>query len=96
MTDEIGAAINQSFMTQTDEETRTVLAIDLGGSHVKVSLSTIGGKRAEESGPLMTPDQMVEAVKDLASGWNFDVIGMGYPGTTANNRPGPTVNLRIL
>lgn len=87
MTDEIGAAINQSLMMEGSEPQKVVLAIDLGGSHVKVSLSTIGGKRAEESGPQMTPDEMVKAVKDLASDWTYDVIGMGYPGTTANNKP---------
>jgi polyphosphate glucokinase len=86
MTDEIGAAINQSLMTK-EKASQTVLAIDMGGSHVKVSLSTIGGKRAAESGPHMTASQMVDAVKDLASGWNYDVIGMGYPGPIADNKP---------
>ncbi|MGV2103461.1 ROK family protein [Rhizobium sp. 21-4511-3d] len=66
---------------------KTVLAIDLGGSHVKVLLSTGGEKRAMVSGPDMSPDKMVKAVKEMAKGLEFDVIGMGYPGPIENNRP---------
>ncbi len=66
---------------------KTVLAIDLGGSHVKVSLSTAGGKRSVVSGPRMTPGQMVAAAKELAAEWEYDVIGMGYPGPVTGNKP---------
>src|SRR5262245_50802530 len=68
-------------------KTLTVLAIDLGGSHVKVHLSTGGEKRAAVSGPTMTPETMVKAVNELASGWDYDVIGMGYPGPILKNAP---------
>ncbi len=64
-----------------------VLAIDLGGSHVKVRLSTGGERRAAPSGMEMSAQKMVEAVKQLTADWQFDVIGMGYPGPVADNRP---------
>ncbi len=72
---------------ETHQTTQTVLAIDLGGSHVKVHLSTGGEKRAVVSGPDMSPDKMVKAVREMAEGWNYDVIGMGYPGPVSDNKP---------
>jgi polyphosphate glucokinase len=68
-------------------DVKTVLAIDLGGSHVKVHLSTGGEKKSIVSGPDMTPEAMVKAVKEMANGWAYDVIGMGYPGPVDNNMP---------
>lgn len=59
---------------------RIVLAIDVGGSNVKVSLSTGSEKRAASSGADMTPEKMVEAVKAMTEDWTYDVIGIGYPG----------------
>ncbi|KQV65301.1 ROK family protein [Rhizobium sp. Root1220] len=73
--------------TKTGLDTKKVLAIDLGGSHVKVHLSTGGEKRSVASGPKMTPDAMVKAVKEMAEGWDYDVIGMGYPGPVLQNVP---------
>jgi len=64
-----------------------VLAIDVGGSHVKARLSSGGGKRSVESGPDMSAEKMVAAVAAFTSDWTFDVIGIGYPGPVENNRP---------
>lgn len=64
-----------------------VLAIDLGGSHVKTRLSSGGDRRAVVSGPEMSAQKMVEAVKELTADWQYDVIGMGYPGPVSNNKP---------
>ncbi|MDE1991192.1 MAG: ROK family protein [Rhizobiaceae bacterium] len=72
---------------KASQEAKTVLAIDLGGSHVKVHLSTGGEKRSVVSGAGMTPDAMVKAVTDMAAGWTYDVIGMGYPGAISDNKP---------
>lgn len=68
-------------------EELVVLAIDLGGSHVKMRLSSGGERRAAVSGPTMSAKEMVQTVKDLTSDWRYDVIGMGYPGPVSNNRP---------
>jgi len=48
-----------------------ILAIDVGGSHVKI-LAT-GQKQSREivSGPKMTARQMVSEVKKLAKGWAY-------------------------
>lgn len=64
-----------------------VLAIDIGGTHVKILLKGKRAKRAVESGPSMTPAQMVRAVKELAADWRYDVVAMGYPGPVVAHRP---------
>jgi polyphosphate glucokinase len=86
MTDEIGTAMNRNVQVNQGVQ-KTVLAIDMGGSHVKVSLSTDETKRAATSGPAMTARQMVAVVKQLAAGWEYDAIGMGYPGPVDGNKP---------
>ncbi len=64
-----------------------VLAIDIGGSHVKIRSSAGGEERRADSGPDLTPQKMIDAVKGLADGLAYDVVSMGYPGPVAHNRP---------
>jgi polyphosphate glucokinase len=61
-------------------DTPKILAIDIGGTHVKVKLSTGDEERKTDSGPDMTADNMVAAVKEMTRDWQFDVVAMGYPG----------------
>jgi len=64
-----------------------VLVIDIGGTHVKV-YST--GRREPvkiDSGPAMTPKELVNAVKARTSGWKYDVISIGYPGPVVHGKP---------
>lgn len=65
----------------------TVLAVDIGGSHVKILTNTPDAAPLRvDSGPKMTASQMVEAVKTLASGLHYDVVSVGYPGPTRANK----------
>ena len=64
-----------------------VLAIDIGGSHVKILTSAGGAERRDDSGPGLTPQQMIDKVKKLAEGLSYDVISMGYPGPVRHNKP---------
>lgn len=64
-----------------------VLAIDIGGTHVKMLLSTEKEARKFPSGPRMTPRAMVAGVKKLAADWRFEAISIGYPGPVLHNRP---------
>lgn len=66
---------------------RIVLSIDIGGSHVKVLTSAGGEERRADSGPGLTPRQMIETVEKLADGLPYDVISMGYPGPVRDNKP---------
>jgi polyphosphate glucokinase len=64
-----------------------VLAIDVGGTHVKVLLSGEQTPRKFESGPKMTASEMVKGVKKLTKDWKFDAISLGYPGPVMRDRP---------
>ena len=64
-----------------------VLAIDIGGTHVKILVSGEQEARKFSSGPQMTPQMMVAGVKKLAADWKFEAISAGYPGPVLHNRP---------
>lgn len=66
---------------------QTILAIDVGGSHVKFMTDKERTKRAFASGPDLSAKAMVRQVKALTKDWSYDVISIGYPGPVANNRP---------
>ena len=64
-----------------------ILAIDVGGTHVKILASGEQEKREIESGPTMTARQMVLSVEKLAGDWKYDVVSIGYPGPVVHHRP---------
>jgi polyphosphate glucokinase len=65
----------------------TVLAIDVGGTHVKARVSTGDEKRRFDSGPALTPQQMVDGVHKLTAGWSFDVVSIGIPTPIRDGKP---------
>jgi polyphosphate glucokinase len=69
------------------ERGHKILAIDVGGTHVKVMCSPGSEKREFESGPDLTAGDMVARVRDLTKDWDYDVISIGYPGPVIHNRP---------
>jgi polyphosphate glucokinase len=64
-----------------------VLAIDIGGTHVKILATGEKEKRAIDSGPGLTAAAMVAGVKKLATGWTYDVVSMGFPGPVMHHKP---------
>ena len=64
-----------------------ILAIDGGGTHVKILASGEHEVRKLPSGPAMTPKQMVAGVRALAKGWQFGVVSIGYPGPVLHGHP---------
>jgi polyphosphate glucokinase len=64
-----------------------ILAVDVGGSHVKILATGQKQKREIVSGPKMTARQMVAGVKKLAQGWAYDVVSVGFPGPVLHDRP---------
>ncbi|RWO71219.1 MAG: ROK family protein [Mesorhizobium sp.] len=73
--------------TETPDTEKIVLTIDIGGSHVKILTSAGGAERRADSGPGLTPQQMIDTVNKLAEGLSYDVVSMGYPGPVNHNRP---------
>jgi polyphosphate glucokinase len=64
-----------------------VLVIDVGGTHVKVLVTGETEPRKFDSGPKLTPSEMVTGVKKLAADWSYDVVSIGFPGPVLRNRP---------
>jgi polyphosphate glucokinase len=64
-----------------------ILAIDVGGTHVKILATGQRQKREIASGPKMTARQMVSDVKKLAKDWAYDVVSVGFPGPVLHGRP---------
>ena len=64
-----------------------VLVIDVGGTHIKILATGKTEKREFPSGPKLTPQEMVSGVRQLAEGWSYDVVSVGYPGPVLHNRP---------
>lgn len=63
-----------------------VLAIDVGGTHVKIRVSNRRTSRQFESGPTLTPKQMVASVHEVAGEWEYDVVSVGYPGVVLHGK----------
>jgi polyphosphate glucokinase len=65
----------------------SVLAIDVGGTHVKILASGEKDSRKFDSGPDMTAKLMVDGVNKLAKDWKYDRVTVGYPGPVLHNKP---------
>jgi polyphosphate glucokinase len=64
-----------------------VLAIDVGGTHVKILATGQQARREFPSGLKMTARLMAAQVKELAKDWKYDAVSIGYPGPVLRNRP---------
>jgi len=63
-----------------------VLAIDVGGSHVKALLEGETEPRQADSGPDMTAAAMVAAVQRFGVGWTWDRVSIGIPAPVHGGR----------
>jgi polyphosphate glucokinase len=66
---------------------KKVLVVDVGGTHVKILATGQTEHREFDSGPTMTPQEMVAGVLKAAEGWEFDVLSIGYPGPVLRGKP---------
>jgi polyphosphate glucokinase len=57
----------------------SVLAVDVGGSHVKVLLNGVDERRRFVSGPKLTPDQTVAGVLEQTQDWDYEGVSIGVP-----------------
>jgi hypothetical protein len=64
-----------------------VLAIDIGGTYVKLLVT--GQKEHSEfaSIPGLTPAMLLAGVRNLAKDWKYGAVSFGYPGPVCHNRP---------
>jgi len=69
------------------EHSMSVLVVDIGGTHVKVLATGHKVHREFDSGPTLTPKQMIAGVKKVVADWKYEAISIGYPGPVLRNRP---------
>src|SRR5215510_4447537 len=63
-----------------------VLVVVVGGTHVKILASGGTEPRKFDSGPKLSPKEMVARVKKLAAGWSYDAVSIGLPCPVLRNR----------
>ncbi len=64
-----------------------VLAVDVGGTHVKILATGQTKPRKFASGSSLTAARMAAGVRKRAGDWKYDVLAIGYPGVVVHNRP---------
>jgi polyphosphate glucokinase len=70
-----------------DKSFSQVLTVDIGGSSIKILASGQTEPRKRRSGKSLTPPKMVEIVQELAEGWDYEAISIGYPGLVGTLGP---------
>jgi polyphosphate glucokinase len=66
---------------------KRILAVDVGGTKVKILASGETEPRKMKSGPKFCPEEMVEEVKKLAKGWRYDAVSIGLPAQVGEHGP---------
>ncbi|MBC7795044.1 MAG: ROK family protein, partial [Clostridia bacterium] len=64
-----------------------ILAVDIGGTHVKFRTNRHKVHQSFDSGADMTPAVMMSSLAEHTKGWKYDKVSLGYPGPVANHRP---------
>jgi polyphosphate glucokinase len=65
----------------------SILAIDVGGTKVKILATGQTEPRKALTGPEFTPGRLVETVGKLAGGWDYEAISIGVPALVGPNGP---------
>jgi polyphosphate glucokinase len=82
------AKIEKTDLARKARGPSRVLAIDVGGTKLKILLLGEPQARKERSGANMTPALLTERVRELAKGWKFDavsIVGGSGPITEPGN-----------
>jgi polyphosphate glucokinase len=71
--------VTSAYETPFEPKAPAVLAVDVGGSHVKILLNGHTERRRFVSGKRLTAEQMVTRVLDVAQGLEYEVVTAGVP-----------------
>jgi predicted NBD/HSP70 family sugar kinase len=63
-----------------------VLAVDVGGTHVKARTQEVEEPLRFKSGPALKPGEMVERVKERAADLDYEVVSVGVPAPVRAGR----------
>lgn len=65
----------------------SILAIDIGGTKVKLLVTGQTEPRRAPTGKEFTPARLVETVREFTKDWEYEAITIGYPGLVGQNGP---------
>jgi polyphosphate glucokinase len=68
------------------KDERVVLAVDVGGSHVKALVPSVDEPRKFDSGPTLHPQEMVDGVRRITSDWTWTAVSLGIPTPVRGGR----------
>jgi polyphosphate glucokinase len=68
------------------KQSRHILAIDIGGGHVKFRVSNRRAVEQFSSGPDMSASEMVKQVLKRIGEWRFHCVTVGFPGMVVDGR----------
>lgn len=63
-----------------------ILVVDIGGSNIKLKHDDADERRKVKSGPDLTPEAMVVAVRTLVTDWSYDRVTLGCPGAVRDGK----------
>ncbi len=66
---------------------KSVLVIDVGGTHIKVLATGQQEPLKIVSGPKLTAAMMVDDVKHAVGDWKYSAVSIGYPGPVLHGKP---------
>lgn len=75
-----------TLTTSSIAEVAKVLVIDIGGTNVKLMASGQASSTKVASGPDLSPEAMVDAVKMATESWDYDQIAIGFPAPVVHGR----------
>jgi hypothetical protein len=64
---------------------KKILVVDIGGTHVKMMISP-EEKRKFDSGPKLSPKELVAKIKEVAADWDFEAVSIGFPAPVKKGR----------
>lgn len=64
-----------------------ILGVDIGGTNLKFRTQDQDEVTKVPSGPKMTPEVMMEAIRKHSAGWKYDHVSIGFPGPVIHDKP---------
>jgi hypothetical protein len=70
-----------------EKRVRRILAVDIGGSKIKVLVQGGTQPRKAPTGTEFTPDRMLKTIRELTRGWDYEAVSIGFPGLVGEHGP---------
>jgi predicted NBD/HSP70 family sugar kinase len=65
---------------------KRILVVDIGGSNVKLMISSEAKRRKFSSGPKLSPNEAVKQIGEIAADWDFETVSIGFPAPVRDGK----------